>query len=231
MNTRCIATRIALFLAAAVAASVTLAGCGGNTALASSAPSTTAAMVPTSAEPSRAHNQADVSFVRDMIPHHHQAIAMAELADNHAASPQVAGLASRIEAAQQPEIDQMNGFLRAWNASTASGAGSAMSSMPHMPGMSGMNHDQNDQSGMGSMPGMSMPGMMSEAQMRQLDQTSGPAFDKMFLRMMIGHHQSAVTMSQTELVNGQNPDAKALAQRIIDAQQREIAEMHSMLGG
>ena len=74
-----------------------------------------------------------------------------------------------------------------------------------------------------------MPGMMSGDQMHQLEQASGPAFDRMFL-MMITHHQGAITMAQTELRAGQNPDARQLAQCIIDTQQREITEMQALLG-
>jgi uncharacterized protein (DUF305 family) len=74
-----------------------------------------------------------------------------------------------------------------------------------------------------------MPGMMSGDQMRQLGQVSGEAFDRMFLQMMIGHHQGAITMAKTELSQGRDLDARQLAQRIIDAQQREITEMQALL--
>ena len=79
--------------------------------------------------------------------------------------------------------------------------------------------------------GDAMPGMLSGDEMHQLGQASGEAFDRMFLQMMITHHQGAITMATTELSTGQNPDARHLAQRIIDAQQREIAEMQTLLGG
>jgi uncharacterized protein (DUF305 family) len=223
-------TRISVITAAAIAAaSVALAGCGGNSAPTSTVPGTGAAATTAStAAPSTAHNQADITFVQDMIPHHQQAVAMAKMVANHGASTQVTDLAGRIEAAQQPEIDHLNGFLRAWNAPVSQSTGSSMNPTHGMPGMSGMDHSQ-DNSGPGGTS--SMPGMMSGGHMQQRGQANGPAFDKMFLQMMIGHHQVAVTMSQTELAHGQNPDAKALAHRIIDAQQREITEMRTMLGG
>nr|MDQ3824820.1 DUF305 domain-containing protein [Actinomycetota bacterium] len=75
-----------------------------------------------------------------------------------------------------------------------------------------------------------MPGMMSGDQMHQLEQATGPAFDQMYLQMMITHHQGAITIAQTELRAGQNPDARQLAQRIIDTQQREITEAQAILG-
>ena len=77
---------------------------------------------------------------------------------------------------------------------------------------------------MGGMPmgGMPMHGMMSDAQMQQLAAQSGPAFDRMFLQMMIEHHTGAVQMAQTEQAQGLNPQAKELAGAIVAAQQREI---------
>ena len=61
--------------------------------------------------------------------------------------------------------------------------------------------------------------MMTEEEMRKLEQASGAEFDRMFLEMMIRHHQGAIDMAKTEVAKGANPEAKALAQRIIDAQQ------------
>lgn len=88
--------------------------------------------------------------------------------------------------------------------------------------------------GMGMMDhgaGGAMPGMMSGDQMQRFGQATGDAFDRMFLQMMITHHQGAVAMANTELSAGRNPGARQLAQRIIDAQQREITEMQALLGG
>lgn len=202
MTTRTIATWLAT-AAAVLTATVVLAGCGSNAA----------------------HNQADIDFAQGMIPHHQQAVQMSTLAAQRASSLQVKDLAAGIQGAQQPEIDQMQGMLKAWDAPKSGGMNgmSGMKGMDHsnMPGMSSMRQ--------GSMNGM--PGMMSDADMQQLGQASGAPFDTMFLKMMISHHQGAVTMSQTEQNNGKNPDAKALAQRIIDAQQREITQMQNMLAG
>jgi uncharacterized protein (DUF305 family) len=75
-----------------------------------------------------------------------------------------------------------------------------------------------------------MDGMMSDADMTKLGGMNGAAFDTMWLTMMITHHQGAVTMSQTELTAGASTDAKALATKIITAQNAEIAEMKKLLG-
>ncbi|MGW3958518.1 DUF305 domain-containing protein [Amycolatopsis sp. NPDC005003] len=153
------------------------------------------------------HNPDDVTFVQQMIPHHTDAVTMAKLAPSRSKNPKVLELASRIEQGQAPEIQQMQGWLSAWNAS--------------MPGM-----------GDGSMPGMSggsMPGMMSADETKQLEQAKGSEFDKMWLDMMIRHHQGAIDMAKTELGKGASPEAKTLAQKIIDAQQAEITEMQGMV--
>ena len=75
----------------------------------------------------------------------------------------------------------------------------------------------------------SMPRSMNTVEMNSLECMSGPGFEKMFLQMMTKHHQGAIEMAQTELANGSNADAKALAQRIEDAQITEVATMRRLL--
>lgn len=149
------------------------------------------------------HNAGDVTFAQQMIPHHSQALAMAKLVPSRSTDPKVVDLAGRIEQAQDPEIKQLRGWLSTWDASSPS-------SMP------GMTHE-------------SMPGMMSADDLTKLEAATGTEFDKMWLDMMIKHHQGAVDMARTELSAGSNTDAKALARKIIDAQQAEITEMRGLL--
>ncbi|MFL6121528.1 DUF305 domain-containing protein [Actinophytocola sp.] len=155
------------------------------------------------------HNDQDIAFAQGMIPHHQQAVDMAKMAAEKATNPKVKDLAGRIEGAQDPEIQQLTGMLDAWNAS--------------MPGMSGMPTTS-------GMPGMDMSGdgMMTDEEMGQLEQASGADFDRMWVQMMIKHHQGAVTMAKTELEQGSNAGAKALAQKIVDAQKSEITEMQGL---
>jgi uncharacterized protein (DUF305 family) len=196
---------------AVVAAGLLLAGCGGNSGSTSGTSSSAAAS--SAPAQSAVHNAADVTFAQQMSGHHQQAIDMANLASSRSTNAQLKNLASQIEQAQGPEIQQMTGWLSQWGASPSS-------AMPSMPGMS----MPSPTPGMGS-----MPGSMSDADMQKLQQASGAAFDKMFLQMMIQHHQGAVDMAKTELANGSNVDAKALAQRIIDTQTAQIAQMQHML--
>ncbi|MDQ3570554.1 MAG: DUF305 domain-containing protein [Actinomycetota bacterium] len=151
--------------------------------------------------PPPAHNDADVTFAQGMIPHHEQAIQMSDLALKQAASAKVKDLAGRIKEAQGPEIIQMNGWLAEWK-------------QPVMPEHGG---------------GHGGAGVMTEAEMGQLEQARGMAFDRLFLQSMIRHHEGAVTMAQEEQQKGQFPEAKDLARRIIDAQQAEIKEMRALL--
>jgi uncharacterized protein (DUF305 family) len=200
---------------AAATAAVLAAGCS-DSANAPAAGGPTAAP-PTAATPtapvSPEHNAADVVFAQGMIPHHIQAIAMSSQASSRAASQEVKDLAARIDQEQGPEIERMNQMLDAWGAPRPQPGSTAMPGMPGMP--------------MGDMP---MPGMMGEAQMQQLAAQSGPAFDRVFLQMMIEHHTGAVQMAQTEQAQGLNPQAKELAGAIVADQQREITEMQALLG-
>jgi uncharacterized protein (DUF305 family) len=148
------------------------------------------------------HNDADVRFSTDMIPHHRQAILMSTMAASRANTAQVKRLAAQIKAAQTPEIRTMSGWLEGWG-------------VP-VPGT------------MGSMS-MGSTGGMSPREMTALGRATGLSFDRMFLSGMVKHHQGAVVMARTELTRGASPDAKKLAQSIIDSQDKEIAQMKRML--
>jgi uncharacterized protein (DUF305 family) len=152
------------------------------------------------------HNDADVSFAQMMIPHHAQAVEMAVLAAGRAESTEIRDLAQRIQGAQDPEIQQMTGWLEDWGEEVpATDAGHDMSAGPMAPGM------------------------MDAAAMMGLEGATGAAFDRMFAELMIQHHQGAVDMANDEIENGQFADAVTLAEAIVEAQQAEIAEMQAFL--
>ncbi|MGY1708574.1 DUF305 domain-containing protein [Geodermatophilus sp. SYSU D00758] len=156
----------------------------------------------------------DVAFVRDMIPHHQQAIQMARLAEDQAEDPRVRDLAARIEAAQQPEIEQMSGWLDEWDVG-----------MGHVDG--GMDGPDGD-TGSGD-TGSGMGGTMSGQDMHALMTATGGEFDRLFLEQMIEHHVGAVRMAETVIADGRDPDVGALAEAIRDAQTAEIAQMQQLL--
>jgi len=189
------------------AGALVLSGCGsadaGNEG--DSAHSMAPTSPPTSTEEA-GHNAADVMFAQMMIPHHKQAVRMAGLADGKA-GPEVTRLAAGIKKAQGPEITLMSGWLKSWGEPATMGHD-----------MGGMDHgtDHGD-------------GMMSDADMKRLGTKSGAAFDRMFLTMMIKHHEGAVTMARTERKAGAYPAAKSLASSIITTQTAEIAKMRRLL--
>jgi uncharacterized protein (DUF305 family) len=175
---------------------------------------------PTTAAQASVHNAQDVTFAQQMIPHHTQAVDMAKLVPTRSTNPKIVDLASRIDKAQSPEIQQMHGWLTTWGVTSSTTSMPGMSSSMSMPGTS---------SSM-SMPGMSggVTGGMTDADMQQLAAAKGTQFDSMWLSMMIAHHQGAIDMAKTEIAQGSNAEAKALAQKIIDGQQAEITEMQGL---
>ena len=190
--------------AVAGAALVAVAACGsGNDPMAghdmspSAAPSAPSSM-------STESNDADVMFAEMMIPHHQQAVEMSDLIlAKSGIDPEVKTLAEQIKAAQQPEIDTMSGWLKAWGA--------------NMPDHGGMDH------------GSDNGGMMTPEDMRALEAADAAEGQKMFLEGMIKHHQGAIKMAQTETADGKNPDAIALANSIVTSQQTEITTMQAIL--
>jgi uncharacterized protein (DUF305 family) len=76
-----------------------------------------------------------------------------------------------------------------------------------------------------------MQGMVDEATMSKLKSLNGAEFDKLWLESMISHHQGAIEMAKAEIANGDNVDAKSLAQNIVTTQEGEIGQMKQMLGG
>ncbi|MGH3782734.1 MAG: DUF305 domain-containing protein [Pseudonocardiaceae bacterium] len=191
-----------------VAALLTAVACGS----APTGTQPTAAAPPPATSAASTHAAADIAFAQQMIPHHRQAIAMAELAPTRADNPKVRDFATQIKNDQNPEIATMTSWLQAWHAPPAkndTGAGSTM----------------------GGMDRAARTGMMSNQQMSRLVNSSGPAFDRLFLQLMIAHHQGAVQMAATELGTGRNPDAKNLATSIQRSQTGQIATMRKLLAG
>ncbi|BCN63085.1 hypothetical protein RE9431_15400 [Prescottella equi] len=195
---------------------------------------TTSASVSASgtAEQGGPHNDADVEYVQMMIPHHEQAVEMAELVPSRTGNPDIIALADQIEKAQGPEIEQMEGWLKAWGApepSKAEAPGATSDGMDH-DGMEGDGTSM-PMTSMNSMPGMEGGGhgMMSAEQMQALENAKDAEFDKMWLELMIAHHQGAVASSEQILQTGESEQVRQLAQQIVSSQQAEIAQMEALL--
>lgn len=145
-----------------------------------------------------------------MIPHHAQAIEMASLAPDRSTNAKVLALAAAIEAAQGPEIAELQGWLRDWGQKVPP---------------ADADHD------MSEYPSMSMTGMLSDADMDRLAAATGTEFDRLFLESMILHHEGAVEMAEEEVADGKAPETVGQAERVIRDQTAEITEIEDILAG
>ncbi len=198
--------------AAAIAAAIALAGCSADAGSGSSDASSTQAVNPSNSGTSSSSvpaastqfNDADTMFAQLMIPHHAQAVAMSETMLRKEDLPTtVTDLATKIKAAQGPEIEKMTSWLASWGQPT------------QMPADMASGH--------------SMSGMVSEDDMARLESAQGTEAAKLFLTQMIAHHEGAVAMAKTETTGGKNADAVQLSKEIVSSQETEIHEMKHLL--
>ncbi|MET8676157.1 DUF305 domain-containing protein [Streptomyces sp. NPDC004647] len=206
MTTKSSLIRRTTAAAAATTAAPVLAACGANGDSGSAHNGHNTAASPSASAPAvqGVHNAADTAFAQGMIPHHRQAIEMADLAATRAESAEVKKLADEIKNAQDPEIKTLSGWLTSWGEQVpAEGAG----------------HGRHD-----------MSGMMTAEEMKQLESSSGKAFDTAFLQLMVKHHGGAVAMAKTEQSDGKYQPAKDMAAAINTSQSAEIARMNTLLG-
>ena len=141
------------------------------------------------------HNSTDVMFAQMMIPHHQQAIDMADMALNpsHHASEELRNLASEMKMAQTTEVATLTQLLGQWGEPIAM-------------------HHQGD----------TMDGMLSNDELSALAEQQGPAFDQSWARAMIAHHRGAIAMAQDVATSGVNRKVRQLARDIVKAQRNEI---------
>ncbi|QDY75522.1 DUF305 domain-containing protein [Streptomyces qinzhouensis] len=156
------------------------------------------------AVPDDSPNAADFAYTEMMVVHHTQALTMTSLVPGRAESAMVKGVADRIAAAQKPEIDAMNGWLKRFAAKRPKDSGG---------------HDHGT---------MTMPGMATDAQLAQLRAAKGKAFDQLFLKLMITHHDGAVSMAADALSDGRNTLVQEMANDVISQQSAEIGRMRKM---
>jgi uncharacterized protein (DUF305 family) len=165
------------------------------------------------AEESGAFSSTDLMFAAMMIPHHQQAVEMGLLALEKSTNEDVRELAGQIVDGQGPEIAQMKDWL------SAGGEGAEPSAMDH----EAMGHDMPSDGGM-------MAGMASDEDLALLASLSSPEFDRLFLELMIDHHEGALDMVEM-IENSGNDEARSLAEAIMVTQRAEIAKMSALLEG
>ncbi|MFD4576662.1 DUF305 domain-containing protein [Streptomyces sp. NPDC058417] len=150
-------------------------------------------------------NSADVDYATMMIEHHRQALVMTQLVPDRAESPKVKAIASRISSTQGPEIAAMESWLTTHDKKDATaGTGGA--------------HDH-----------ATMPGMATEAQLKNLRAARGKAFDQLFLTLMITHHEGAITMAADVKGQGNNIRIEEMADDVVAEQTTEISRMRAMM--
>ncbi|MCX4849750.1 DUF305 domain-containing protein [Streptomyces sp. NBC_00893] len=145
-------------------------------------------------------NSADYRYAQMMIQHHAQALELTGLVPSRSGSSPVKRLAERITASQKPEIGAMEGWL------THNGGAKRETAHDHS----------------------AMPGMATGAQLKQLREADGAAFDKLYLKLMITHHQGAVTMATEVLAEGNNVQIEEMAGDVVAQQTVEINRMRAM---
>jgi uncharacterized protein (DUF305 family) len=148
---------------------------------------------------------ADVQFMQGMIAHHAQAIFMSRMAAAHGANPRVLKLANKIDQSQVSEIRIMQQWLRRYN--------------QYAPDTS-------------SWRTMHMPGMLTAAQLQELDAAQGVAFDRAFLNLMIQHHNGALKMVDDLFavpLAGQEVDVSVFSNDVVAVQTAEIGIMRQLL--
>ncbi|MBM6401296.1 DUF305 domain-containing protein [Phycicoccus sonneratiae] len=150
----------------------------------------------------------DARFLTDMVTHHAQAIVMVDAVAGDLTDRQVASLASRIRDEQRPEIDAMAGYLEQRGAPVPPEA-----TNPHLA-----DHGAH-----------SMPGMAGEKELRALGSATGVAADRLFLTLMIRHHQGALTMVEEHARQAADERVEEIAADIDVTQTKQIAQMRAML--
>jgi uncharacterized protein (DUF305 family) len=160
------------------------------------------------------YTPADAQFMTDMIAHHAQALLIAGWAPTHGASATIRTLAERIVAGQGDEIVLMQRWLADHKEPVPEGTAHYMAGHD----MTGMDHG-------------SMPGMLSQAQLEQLDAARGPEFDRLFLTFMIQHHQGAIVMVNALFGQGAGEEERSFrfTSDVHADQTTEIDRMQKML--
>lgn len=163
--------------------------------------------------PSERMSNLEVSFMTGMIPHHREAIMMAEMAVMKASKPELRELAAKIIKEQEEEIMKMSAFLRDWygvQPPTAQSMPPDIMMRFDMPVMQGL-----------------MPNM--QARMMTLEQKTGAEFDVEFISAMSQHHGLATMMASTIQIAGHHEDLIKLANKMIKDQTEEIEQMMAWL--
>ncbi|MFB0835439.1 DUF305 domain-containing protein [Arthrobacter halodurans] len=167
---------------------------------------------------------ADAGFARDMQTHHNQAVQLSLIVRDRTDNEAVRSIAYDIATTQAQQSGQMFAWLRLWGL-PQTGDRPAMAWMEDM-----VTEDAASHAGHGTQDhGMSSMGMASAADIERLSAANGTAADRLYLRLMIRHHQGGVAMAEAGLARAQSPLVLDLARKMVVAQESEINAMDAML--
>jgi len=171
-----------------------------------------------------AEGSVDAGFARDMQAHHAQAVDLAVLVRDRSTDDEVRTVALDILLTQQNQIGQMAGWLSTWGLPAAA-------SEPPMAWMAGTGHGHGTAGGTaGDAAGYAaMPGWVSRADLARLTAATGAEADRLFLQLMIPHHQGGVEMAAYAVEHAQRPQVVALARTVVTSQERELTALQDML--
>ena len=163
----------------------------------------------------------DAGFSRDMRAHHSQAVQMSFLVRERTDDADVDQLALDILLTQQQQVGQMYAWLEDWGLPQSS-------SEDRMAWMSDASMGGMD---MGDMDGMSggMPGMASNAELQALEAAEGEEAERIYLQLMIPHHEAGVEMADYAIENASTEQVRRLAESISAAQQAELTVLNDLL--
>lgn len=171
-----------------------------------------------------AEGSPEAGFARDMQTHHLQAVQMSTLVRDRTEDPEIRQLANDIARTQQQQAGQMYGWLSVWGLPQAS----------PQPAMAWMDEDAGHEPSHGSSSAAaqgapSMPGMATDDQLSELEEAQGREAERLYLELMIPHHQAGAAMGRAVLERTDNPVVTSLAQSIVTSQQAEIDYMEDLL--
>jgi uncharacterized protein (DUF305 family) len=149
------------------------------------------------------YNQTDVTFATELIPHHRQSLQMVRMVERRDVDPKLKGFAAQLRVTQAVEIESMLSWLQDWDVAIPSGDPSA---------------------------GTGQPGTVTAADLAALQGSSGPDFERQWLRLMIRQHEDAIAIAKVENAGGEYPYAVALANTVMVGQASQVRTMELMLG-
>lgn len=181
--------------------------------------------------PTPGDTSVEAGFARDMQEHHNQAVEMAMIIRERTDDPEISSLAYDIATSQANQSGQMYGWLNSWNLPQASSQPSmTWMFQPTLDGSADHAHGGSAAAGTAPMlPGGTMPGMASSDDIARLSTLSGIEAERLFLELMIAHHQGGVEMAESAISRTTNPLVLALANAVVFAQTGEITFMQELL--